>query len=257
MRWTGAGQTDTGLVRPTNQDAFAVLNDHQLWIVADGMGGHPGGDIAAHTAVASLTKNASRQFGKTRTARSDPGRTLRDLVIQAHRDVLNRAKEQRALTGMGTTIVALVIEPDPRPLAHIIHAGDSRAYLLRDGMLRQLTRDHTVVEEYLRRGVINVHEAKKHPKRHVLTRALGIEPDVELKVRSECLESEDRLLLCTDGLTKMLEDDEIQSIVGREGPGLQDLCHALIEACLAKGGEDNVTVVLCAGESLPSRSPGH
>jgi protein phosphatase len=215
-------------------------------MVADGMGGHPAGDVAARMAVASLSQNARRRF---RTATSDVldlGHLLVGLIATANREILVQGEREPTLKGMGTTIVALAMASTPEPVAHIAHLGDSRAYLYRHGKLIQLTRDHTLVDEYLRTGSIDVHDAKTHPKRHVLTRALGIEPDVQAEQMSMPLQSEDVLLLCSDGLTKMLNDEDIKSILAEAKNDASDACDALVNASLEKGGEDNITVVVCA-----------
>ncbi|HJT20248.1 MAG TPA: Stp1/IreP family PP2C-type Ser/Thr phosphatase [Nitrospira sp.] len=251
-QWIGTGRTDTGKVRPTNQDAFAVLNDCGVWIVADGMGGHPAGDVAARMAVISVSENARRRFGTTTIEARDCGRVLVDLIADANREILEQGEQRPVLRGMGTTIVAMLITSAPEPVAHIAHLGDSRAYVYRYGKLIQLTRDHTLVEEYLRTGSIDIHEAKAHPKRHVLTRALGIESDVQAEQVSMPLQNEDVFLLCSDGLTKMLSDEAITSILADTKDGVVDACDALIDSSLEKGGEDNVTVVVCARRVAPA-----
>lgn len=255
-RWTGAGRTDTGRVRPTNQDAFAVLNERMVWLVADGMGGHPAGDVAACMAVASVVQDAERCFHPTRRmtddpSRLDPSRLLSEWLIAANRGIYEHAQAQPALTGMGTTIVAMTITMTPAPVAHIAHLGDSRAYLYRAGTLRQLTRDHTLIEKYLRSGLINEAQSKTHPERHVLTQALGIERHITPTRTAVRLEPEDRLLLCTDGLTKMLDDREIAEHLSDAKPDPLRLCDALINQALDRGGEDNVTVIVCISTDQP------
>jgi protein phosphatase len=257
-QWIGTGRTDTGKVRPTNQDAFAVLNDCRLWIVADGMGGHPAGDVAARMAVTSVSMNARRRFGGATSEARDGGRVLADLIAHANLEILDQGERQPALRGMGTTIVAMVITTAPEPVAHVAHLGDSRAYLYRHGTLMQLTHDHTLVEEYLRTGSIDAHEARIHPKRHVLTRALGMESDIQADRMSMPLQDDDVLLLCSDGLTKMLNDEEIKWILAEKKDDALGACDALVDASLEHGGEDNVTVVVCRSTHRPRPgSPGH
>jgi protein phosphatase len=256
--WFGSGRTETGHVRPTNQDAFAVINDCMVWVVADGMGGHPAGDLAARTAVASLARMAPHQFGDITQKPDDPSRLLADLLVAANREITEQSAAQPMLKGMGTTVVAMAITLNPQPIAHIAHLGDSRAYLYREGHLLQLTRDHTLVEEYLRSGLINAAEARVHPKRHVLTQALGMELDRPPERTSIALEPNDVLLLCSDGLTKMLADEEITRILSHaEGQPIR-ACNVLIEEALMRGGEDNVTVIVCT-PTAPTLSmpPGH
>jgi len=251
-RWSAAGRTETGYVRTTNQDAFAVLNDRMVWVVADGMGGHPAGDVAARMAVASLLQAAEASALPECRTHDDPGRLLSDWLIAANRDIHGQAQAQPGLTGMGTTIVAMAITCAPAPVASIAHLGDSRAYLYRAGTLRQLTRDHTLIEKYLRSGLINEAQSRTHPERHVLTQALGIERHVTPTTTTVSLQPEDRLLLCTDGLTKMLDDREIAARLSDAETDPARLRDALIDLALARGGEDNVTVIVCMGVDRPT-----
>lgn len=253
-QWFGVGRTETGQVRPTNQDAFAVINECMLWVVADGMGGHPAGDLAARMAVDSVVRGASQASAALQQTSDHPSRPLADLLAAANREIIEKADAQPTLRGMGTTVVAMIIGPGPIPVAHIAHLGDSRAYLYRSGTLRQLTRDHTLVEKYLQDGLIGAAEAKTHPRRHVLTRALGMEPDLPPERMSISLTSDDLLLLCSDGLTKMLADHEIALLLSRTEGDPARACDALIEEALNRGGEDNVTVVVCA--SMPPARDG-
>jgi len=244
-RWFGVGRTETGLVRPTNQDAFAVLNDALLWIVADGMGGHPAGDLASRTAVALAVQRAPRHLGQAENP-EDSSRLLADLLTAANQEILALADAQPALKGMGTTVVAMTMTLDPAPAIHIVHLGDSRAYLYRGGMLAQLTRDHTLVEEYVQSGLIDRTEITHHPKRHVLTQALGMDGEITPERTSLPLQNDDLVLLCSDGLTKMLDDNDIVSILSRTKHDPSVACDRLIEETLTHGGEDNVTVIVCA-----------
>ncbi len=243
--WFGAGRTETGRVRLTNQDAFAVLNDHMVWLVADGMGGHPAGDVAARMAVTSIARAAETSFPSGRRVIDDPSRLLSEWIIAANREVYERSLAEPELMGMGTTVVAMTITCKPAPMAHITHLGDSRAYLYRAGTLRQLTQDHTLIEKYLRSGLITEAQSRTHPERHVLTEALGIEPYVTPTRITVPLQSKDRLLLCTDGLTKMLDDHEIGAHLRESETDPSTFCDALIDRALAQGGEDNVTVIVC------------
>lgn len=251
-RWFGYGRTDIGLVRPSNQDAFCVLNDSGVWIVADGMGGHPGGDVAAKIAVEVGAEQARAQAD---LLRRHPGRAsdiVKQLVIAANRRIHEQGRQQPALKGMGTTIVALAIASTPTPTAYVAHLGDSRAYLHRGGRLTQLTRDHTMVETFLQRGLIDAAGAKKHPERHVLTKGLGMGLDMEPEQTSVPLAPHDMLLLCSDGLIKMLEDSDIAMQLSRAQWNAQRARDVLIEEALSRGGEDNVTVIVCAS-SPPDR----
>jgi len=250
--WFGAGRTETGYVRTINQDAFVVLNDRMVWVVADGMGGHPAGDVAARMAVASVLQAAETSLLPEPLTIEDPCRLLSGWLIAANRDIYEQAQAQPRLTGMGTTIVAMAITRTPTPVVSIAHLGDSRAYLCRAGTLRQLTRDHTLMEKYLRSGLINEAQSKTHPERHVLTQALGIERHVTPTTTTISLQPEDRLLLCTDGLTKMLDDGEIAVRLSDAETDPSRLRDALIDHALDRGGEDNVTVIVCMPVDRPT-----
>jgi len=244
-RWFGTGRTETGYVRTTNQDAFAVLNDRMVWVVADGMGGHPAGDVAARMAVASILQAAESSLLSEHRTTDDSCRMLSEWLIAANREIHEQAQAQPGLTGMGTTIVTMTITGAPTPVVSIAHLGDSRAYLYRAGTLRQLTRDHTLIEKYLRSGLIDEAQSKIHPERHVLTQAVGIERHVTPTTTTIPLQPEDRLLLCTDGLTKMLDDREIAARLSDAEADPSRLRDALIDQALDRGGEDNVTVIVC------------
>lgn len=252
--WRGVGRSETGLIRLTNQDRLAVLNECRLWIVADGMGGHPAGDVAASIAVHAVTQEASRQDSQHEPRAQNHAITLEGWLRTADRAIRERTTADQALYGMGTTIVALLIPPAPSPIGHIAHVGDSRAYLYRDGSLTQLTRDHTLVEKYLAEGLIDAAAAKRHPKRHVLMQALGMDGAPTVACSSVPLRPEDLLVLCSDGLNKMLEDDDISTILSTALGNPAKACHDLVEESLCRGGEDNVTVIACAASwTTPKR----
>jgi serine/threonine protein phosphatase PrpC len=245
-RWTGIGRSEIGLVRTVNQDAFAVIDAHGLWAVADGMGGHIGGDIAAQTAIRTVETQAASSSEALGNGHAPPTDVLTGLINRAHEAILDRTKSQQKLKGMGTTIVLLAIATTQAPVAYLIHVGDSRAYRFRSGTLTPLTRDHSLIEKYLERGILTPQTAKTHPERHVLTRALGIPGMATPTIGAFPVQEDDIVLLCSDGLTKMLEDDDIQRILtqGELDPTL--LCNRLVTTALDRGGEDNVTVVVVA-----------
>ena len=235
-----AAETHTGYVRAINQDQAVISGD--LVAVADGMGGHLGGEVAARTAIEELVA----AFRRDRTPDGLVG-----AVRKANRAIWRRSRVDRKLHGMGTTLTAaaliLPVEPDESSAAHVtlVNIGDSRAYRLAPGSteLQRLTEDHTVVEEMVRQGELTPEEAAVHPHRHVLTRALGIDPEVGMDVWDLRLEPGSRLLLCSDGLTNELADDEIADVLAKE----QDLtraAHELVGRALGHGGMDNVTVVV-------------
>ncbi len=250
ITWHGAGLTNAGQVRPSNQDAYAIEDDLQLWIVADGMGGHPGGDVASRSAVEALTASiraearlkAQPELGANEPAQRET--ELRRAIAASNHAIRQLALQRSELTGMGTTVVALRIAGDPIAHATVAHVGDSRAYLLRGRTLTAVTKDHSLVEDYVRVGLLSPEEALVHPLRHVLTRALGTDPQVEADICTFVLEPSDRFLLCSDGLTKMLDDAHIVEILLRADRSREPACRALIRAANDRGGIDNTTVVV-------------
>lgn len=242
----GIGRTDVGRVRSTNQDTYAVLNDHGVWFVADGMGGHAGGAIAAQTAVAVAITETKARATLLRDHPDQAPSILADIVMSANRAIHDKAQAEPQLKGMGSTIVALAILPTSTPVAHIAHLGDSRAYLYRDGSLTQLTQDHTLVEQLLRRGLITAETARTYPDRHVLIKALGMGIGLKPDLMSCELRESDLVLLCTDGLNKMLDDPDIATILAGCDGDPDRASHELITQAVARGGEDNVTVIVCA-----------
>ncbi len=253
MVWRGFGRSETGLVRPTNQDRLAVLNEYRLWIVADGMGGHPAGELAASIAVDTVTRGVTRQDSWNESCAPNHAANLQEWLRTADRAIRERSGADQAVYGMGTTIVAALISSTPSPIAHIAHVGDSRAYLYRDGNLTQVTRDHTLVEKYLTSGLIDAAAAKNHPKKHVLVQALGMEGAPIVDCASVPLRHEDLLMLCSDGLNKMLEDDDISKILSATTGDPAKACHDLVEESLRRGGEDNITVIVCAASINTSK----
>jgi PPM family protein phosphatase len=223
-----ARHTDTGRVRDHNEDR-AYAHD-ELVAVADGMGGAAAGEVAAQLAIRAI-----RQLtGQIDTA------SLRTALEAANSAIRRTAATDPSKQGMGTTMTAVAVD---NGLAQIVHVGDSRAYLWRDGELRQLTNDHSVVGEMVRRGTLSADEAAQHPHRNVITRALGAEPDVEVDATTADLRTGDVLLLCSDGLYTEVDDAGIADVL-RAVPALDDAAHALIDRANAAGGADNVTVVL-------------
>lgn len=248
MTWTGWGLTDIGKVRKSNQDAFAVRNDLQMWIVADGMGGHIGGDVASRIAVETITQYAASHVPLP-TKDHDPRHVYEPSLVQAlefaNQAIREEARHHPALQGMGTTVVVIRIIREPSgDYATVAHAGDSRLYLLRDGALTLWTRDHTLMEERLELKLITPEQVRTHPLRHVLTKGLGIDPQVMPTVTTYALQPQDLLLLCSDGLTKMLTDEEIQVLLLKAHTPSQHLCETLIKTANRLGGEDNTTVLV-------------
>lgn len=234
IRFVSGGATDVGAVRSENQDSFVIAN--ATIVVADGMGGHQGGEVASALAVQTFT-------GKI-TSENASVEELINAAKSANRAVFEKAQTDPSLRGMGTTLTTLgTLEVDGENRVGIAHIGDSRAYLMRDGDLQQLTRDHSLVEEMVRTGQLSEKEAEGHPKRNILTRALGVEPDVEVDVVQVLPLRGDRFLLCSDGLVRELTDDQIASVLRR----LSDPTEAardLVKRAKEAGGADNITVVI-------------
>lgn len=231
-----AGRTDVGKRRQANEDAYALSPEHQLFLVADGMGGHRAGQVASRMAADAVLRAVDTLQG----AGVSLAEQLRYAVAVSNREVYAAARRNRQLSGMGTTLVALLAQGERAALAHV---GDSRAYLLRAGRIRRLTDDHSLVGELLRRQEITEDAARDHPHRHVLTRALGVRPQVEPDLAEISPLQDDVFLLCSDGLTTHMADDEIIGMASREND-LQALCDGLVAAANARGGVDNSTVVL-------------
>lgn len=221
--------TDLGKVREGNEDSYLVDPPLLLYAVADGMGGHRGGEVASKLALETVESLARQGTG-----------TLAEQVHEANHAVYERSQKDRRVTGMGTTVTAARIVDDA---LHLAHVGDSRAYLLRAGAFRQLTEDHTLVNRMVKAGEITAGEADVHPHRNVLTRAIGTEPEVEVDEADVALMDGDRLLLCSDGLFGMVTEDQIQAILETE-PDPQRAADRLIRAANRAGGIDNITALV-------------
>jgi serine/threonine protein phosphatase PrpC len=222
--------TDTGRKRRRNEDAYVV--EPPLFAIADGMGGAQAGELASSLAAGAVREDeAAAGRGERRVA---------ELIQEANRRVYERSSQDAAASGMGTTMtVAFVGEAN----VAFGHVGDSRAYLIRDGKLEQLTEDHSLVAELVRSGKLSPEEAETHPQRSVITRALGTDPDVDVDTFSIETAPGDLFMLCSDGLTSMVEDDVILRTIEKNRDNLQTAAKALIRTANKGGGEDNITVV--------------
>ncbi len=227
MRTRVGATTDIGQVREGNEDAI-LIND-PLYAVADGMGGHRGGEVASNLALQTVEQMFAERQG-----------TLTEQVERANRAVFERSQSDRDVSGMGTTLTAALIEGGAVRLAHV---GDSRAYLFRGGKLQLLTEDHTLVHRMVVEGEITETEAENHPHRSVLTRALGVEGNVRVDETKVEVQEGDRLLLCTDGLTGMLSEDHIESIL-QDVRDPQEAVDRLVSEANRAGGIDNITAVI-------------
>ncbi|MDP9067737.1 MAG: Stp1/IreP family PP2C-type Ser/Thr phosphatase [Actinomycetota bacterium] len=244
MRPIVAAKTDVGRVRQGNEDSYLVAEP--LFAVADGMGGHLGGEIASETAVDTITERARAEAPQDAAG-------LGALVRAANSAIWEKAQGDPNLHGMGTTCTLALVRDGE---LHLAHVGDSRAYLLRAGELSQLTDDHTLVSRMVREGRLSAEEADRHPQRSIITRALGVDADVEVDEMSLGIEEGDRFLLCSDGLTSMIDFQEVHNVLGREHDP-QSAVDRLVELANEAGGEDNVTVVVIdiaddAGRSAPA-----
>ena len=242
-----SGLSDVGVIRSHNEDCFEIDPENQVFVVADGMGGHSHGEIASRIAVDAIRDFVSRTNDTDATLPFEMdvqlgrhGNRLRAAIRIAHDRVLRAIRQDASLHGMGTTVVGLLLDGKSAAVAHV---GDSRAYRLRDGKLELLTQDHTWVNEQVVAGFLSEEQARAHPLKNVVTRALGGEADVEIDVREWPVQLGDLFLLCSDGLTTMLTDDEILSRVRAPGR-LEEVCNRLVRDANSRGGYDNVSVVL-------------
>ncbi|MBA2427152.1 MAG: Stp1/IreP family PP2C-type Ser/Thr phosphatase [Actinobacteria bacterium] len=231
MKTTVGVRSDVGLVREGNEDSY--LAEAPVFVVADGMGGHVAGEVASQTTVGIIEE-------RLQGGAQENDRALVEMLRDANAAIRNRAADDASLTGMGTTCTLVLVDGNQ---AHIAHVGDSRAYLFRDGGLTQLTEDHTLVERMVKQGRLRPEEAQHHPQRSVITRALGVDADVQVDVQDVELEDGDRLLLCSDGLTSMAGTDAIAEVLAAEAEP-QPAADRLVDLANRAGGEDNVTVVV-------------
>lgn len=234
--------TDRGVVRQENQDGYAVCrggDDQVCAMVCDGMGGAKAGNVASALALESMQSALAgrdpAQWGE------DPAGFLTECVARANQTVFHRAVTDLDCTGMGTTLVAALVLGE---MAYILNVGDSRAYLIREGEgIRQITRDHSLVEDMVLRGELSLEQAKSHPRKNLITKALGVMPEVACDIYEQPLGTGDRLLLCSDGLSNQMDDQEISYEVLYGAPA-EGCCQRLLQLAIERGAPDNVTVVL-------------
>jgi PPM family protein phosphatase len=221
--------TDPGRTRRHNEDAYVI--EPPLFAIADGMGGAQAGEVASRLATAALREAGANGGGEQHIA---------DLIQEANRRVYDRSSSDPNTSGMGTTITVALVEDDNVAFGHV---GDSRAYLIRDAQMEQLTEDHSLVNELLKTGKLSREEAETHPQRSVITRALGTDPDVDVDTFSVRAENGDLFLLCSDGLTDMVSEESILDVVERNRDDIDGALRALVKAANRGGGQDNITVV--------------
>jgi protein phosphatase len=241
--------TDVGRKRKGNEDSLFVNAEQNLFVVADGMGGHAAGEVASRLAVDAINEficltgddeEITWPFGLDETISYD-GNRLKTAIRYANRKVLEATKEKNEYEGMATTVAAVLVDGDSANLGHV---GDSRIYLMRNGTISQLTTDHSWVNEQIVGGMISPDQARSHPLRNVVTRALGGKNDLQVDMKVHKIEPGDMLLLCSDGLTTMMPDEEIVRVVSDAKNDVEKATRELVAAANAKGGEDNITVVM-------------
>jgi len=252
MRIVHAARTDVGMKRDNNEDNYLAYPEQGLFAVFDGMGGHAAGEVASAIAVQEMReffeltgrdREATWPFKEDRERTYDENRLVTAIKLVNQR-IIDASEADASKKNMGTTCAsALFVERDGAAKAIVAHAGDSRAYLLRDGKLRRVTIDHSLVEEYLRQGKITEEEAKSFPQKNIILRALGQQRQVDVEVHEHEVRPGDVLLLCSDGLSGMVDDPVMEAILLRS-PGLDAAARKLLDTANANGGVDNSTVVL-------------
>ena len=245
MKLQVCAKTDIGLSRNNNEDRYFVDEQQGLFIVADGMGGHAAGEVASQIAVETVCQ-VLHSVDKT-----NPQQQLKQAVTEANLAVRQAAKANPSLNGMGTTLSIILLHQQQGYLAHV---GDSRIYRLRNQKLQQLSDDHSLVGEQLRQGTITPEQAKSSSLGNILLQAIGLSPQLDIYQNKISLAPADQFLLCSDGLTDMVADTEIEKHLSQ--PGTINLhCEALINAALAAGGKDNITAILLQIEQLDEERP--
>jgi PPM family protein phosphatase len=242
MKLDSTGCTDPGLIRAYNQDSYYIDPEGRFFIVADGMGGHAGGEEASRIATEEIRSYLEENWQSPESA----SKILEAALSAANQAIIQDQQNNPQRADMGTTAVVLFIRPSESPVCG--HVGDSRLYRLRESHLQQITEDHTWIAKSIKMGDISADEARVHPYRHVLSGCLGREDLNQIDIQPLTLENGDRLLLCSDGLTEELIDQQIFGHI--ESPSsLEKAAHALVEAAKAEGGHDNITVVLVSVET--------
>ncbi|MCL2825316.1 MAG: Stp1/IreP family PP2C-type Ser/Thr phosphatase [Polyangiaceae bacterium] len=249
MRITASGLTDVGLQRDHNEDSYLVLDAHDLFIVADGMGGHRAGDVASRIATETMAEffrstaneDVTWPYHFDTSLSEDENRLLTGIRI-ANRQVFERSIRSREFQGMGTTLVSILFSTHNRK-AYIGHVGDSRCYRVRDGEIRLMTRDHSLVNDYLLAMPEMTEEQKEGLPRNVITRALGMQDHVVVDLQVDNARDGDYYMLCSDGLSGMVTDDDLLDVF-LENDDPEAVCHRLVELANGNGGEDNITAVV-------------
>ena len=226
--------TDVGKKRDNNEDALYICSDKEFYIVADGMGGHNAGEIASKKVTEIVSSNLKEKLEKLNQA------DIISAIEKANKSIFELSEKDDTLKGMGTTIVALTADCDRFIIAHV---GDSRAYLISNNEIKKLTMDHSWVQELINTGALTPSEAKDHPHKNVITRAIGISREVKIDIQQSIWNKNDKILLCTDGLTSHVEDSDILNIISQNSD-IWVCTQSLIDLANERGGSDNITVVL-------------
>lgn len=234
MKLQACAKTDIGLKRDNNEDSFFVDKQQGLFIVADGMGGHAAGEIASQIAVESVRRSLQTTDGKS------PLEQLKQAIEEANLAVADAANSNIAHKGMGTTLTVLLLSQQQ---AHLAHVGDSRVYRLHNKQLEQLSDDHSLSAEQLRQGLISIEEAQRSNLGNILLQAIGISAEMDICLKHLPLAVGESYLLCSDGLSNMLADTEIEKILNQPG-NLDNRCNRLIDDAIAAGGKDNITAII-------------
>lgn len=241
-----AGKSDVGCVRTNNEDNFGYDLRYGLFVVCDGMGGQAAGEVASKLGVDTLLSYfrnggpTGQQVAASLEGASDEGKALASAIRQANRTIFQKGQEQAAHAGMGSTMVAAVVKGNALTIANV---GDSRIYLIRRGAIQQLTQDHSLVMEQVRRGYITLEQAERSEIQNIILKALGSEETVDPDLEDLVVVAGDILLMSSDGLTKYIRDEELLQLVSA-APSLEQACEKLIQAAKSKGGDDNITCLL-------------
>jgi protein phosphatase len=262
LRAIAAGLTDVGLQRDHNEDSYAVLSEYNLYIVADGMGGHRAGDVASRMATESIAdffrstskEDATWPFHFDTSMSEEENRLVAGIRV-ANRQIFERSLRSRDCAGMGTTVVGALFSRKKNRL-FVGHVGDSRAYRVREGMIEQLTRDHSLFNEYVLAMPDLTEEQRAELPRNVITRALGMQDNVVVDLVSDDPQAGDVYLLCSDGLSGMITDEQIREVV-QSASDVMQICRLLIAKANENGGEDNITALVIRFDTLKDEdAPG-
>lgn len=250
------GVTDVGLVREHNEDCIDWDLERGLFLLADGMGGHNAGEVASDLAIQSV-KRAMYDLLTPEVIESgvvDFSNAIYDAIVFANQEIYEQAQERPECAGMGTTLVVVLVQDNRAIIANV---GDSRMYYLRDGKLNQITTDHSLVQEMVDGGFLTEDEAQKSVSRNLITRALGIADDVDVDLHQQELKVGDIFLMCSDGLTDLVTDEEISTILNENKDDLETAAQKLVNCANDKGGKDNTSVIIIAAKKAYSDEQGY